>query len=145
MECPNSQREDVKTAFHATRHEGPWTECNGQVGANFYTPNSLPSVTLLPDLLTKIQVMMFAGAEDLICVSFAPRDPRYACLGRSRTFRRPDRPRCARYRRASKLTKECLRAESRRHRAHDRELALERRSRLGGQSRGTSALPSASV
>lgn len=63
-----SQRDDVKSAFHATRHAGAWTECNGQVGANFYTPHSLPSVTLLPDLLTKIQVLMFAGAEDLICV-----------------------------------------------------------------------------
>lgn len=62
------QRDDVKSAFHATRHAGAWTECNGQVGANFYTPHSLPSVTLLPDLLTKIQVLMFAGAEDLICV-----------------------------------------------------------------------------
>ncbi|GAA5991349.1 hypothetical protein JCM10908_003269 [Rhodotorula pacifica] len=64
---PYLSRDDVKSAFHATRHAGDWTECNGQVGANFYTPNSLPSVTLLPDLLSKIQVLMFAGAEDLIC------------------------------------------------------------------------------
>ncbi|GAA5870014.1 hypothetical protein JCM3774_004337 [Rhodotorula dairenensis] len=64
---PYLSRDDVKSAFHATRHAGAWTECNGQVGANFYTPHSLPSVTLLPDLLTKIQVLMFAGAEDLIC------------------------------------------------------------------------------
>ncbi|BGP58777.1 Cell death protease [Rhodotorula toruloides] len=64
---PYLGRDDVKSAFHATRHPGPWVECNGQVGAQFYTPNSRPSVQLLPELLEKVPIMMFAGAEDLIC------------------------------------------------------------------------------
>ncbi|CEQ38572.1 SPOSA6832_00002 [Sporobolomyces salmonicolor] len=64
---PYLSRDDVKSAFHATRHTGPWVECNGQVGAQFYTPTSRPSVTLLPELLGKVPILMFAGAEDLIC------------------------------------------------------------------------------
>lgn len=64
-----SQREDVKSSFHATRHAGPWNECNAQVGSHFYTPTSAPSVRLLPELLTRLKILMFAGAEDLICVS----------------------------------------------------------------------------
>lgn len=60
----------MKTSFHAVRHTGPWQECNGQVGSQFYTPTSAPSVRLLPDLLTKLKILMFAGAEDLICVSY---------------------------------------------------------------------------
>ncbi|GAA6061343.1 hypothetical protein JCM10212_004824 [Sporobolomyces blumeae] len=64
---PYLSREDVKSAFHATRHAGPWTECNGRVGSAFYTPISAPSVTLLPELLERVEVLMFAGAEDLIC------------------------------------------------------------------------------
>ncbi|GAA6041532.1 hypothetical protein JCM8097_004247 [Rhodosporidiobolus ruineniae] len=64
---PYLSRDDVKTAFHATRHTAPWQECNGQVGAQFYTPTSRPSVTLLPALLQQVPILMFAGAEDLIC------------------------------------------------------------------------------
>ncbi|GAA5912118.1 hypothetical protein JCM6882_003058 [Rhodosporidiobolus microsporus] len=64
---PYLSRDDVKTAFHASRHPGPWFECNGQVGAQFYTATSAPSVRLLPSLLQKVPILMFAGAEDLIC------------------------------------------------------------------------------
>ncbi|GAA5923503.1 uncharacterized protein JCM15063_003667 [Sporobolomyces koalae] len=64
---PYLSREDVKSSFHATRHTGPWTECNARVGSNFYVPADAPSVSLLPKLLTKLKIMMFAGAEDLIC------------------------------------------------------------------------------
>ncbi|GAA5981126.1 hypothetical protein JCM11641_003121 [Rhodosporidiobolus odoratus] len=64
---PYLSREDVKSAFHATRHTGPWLECDGQVGAQFYTPTSTPAVHLLPALLEKVPILMFAGAEDLIC------------------------------------------------------------------------------
>ncbi|GAA5860300.1 hypothetical protein JCM8547_003456 [Rhodosporidiobolus lusitaniae] len=64
---PYLSREDVKSAFHASRHSAPWSECNGQVGAQFYTQSSQPSVHLLPDLLGKVPILMFAGAEDLIC------------------------------------------------------------------------------
>ncbi|GAA5961249.1 hypothetical protein JCM3765_002884 [Sporobolomyces pararoseus] len=64
---PYLSREDVKSSFHATRHAGPWNECNAQVGSQFYTPTSAPSVRLLPELLTRLKILMFAGAEDLIC------------------------------------------------------------------------------
>ncbi|GJN92002.1 hypothetical protein Rhopal_005030-T1 [Rhodotorula paludigena] len=64
---PYLSREDVKSAFHATRKQGPWLECNGQVGAQFFTRTSAPAVRLLPKLLEQIPILMFAGAEDLIC------------------------------------------------------------------------------
>ncbi|KPV77963.1 uncharacterized protein RHOBADRAFT_50486 [Rhodotorula graminis WP1] len=64
---PYLSRQDVKSAFHATRKSGPWLECDGQVGAQFYTPRSRPAVRLLPGLLEQVPVLMFAGAEDLIC------------------------------------------------------------------------------
>ncbi|KAK4704204.1 carboxypeptidase D, partial [Phenoliferia sp. Uapishka_3] len=64
---PYLRRTDVKTAFHATRKDGGWTECNGNVGANFWVGYSKPSVTLLPALLEKIPILFFAGDQDLIC------------------------------------------------------------------------------
>lgn len=105
------QRDDVKTAFHATRHTAPWFECNGQVGAQFYTPTSVPSVQLLGDLLKQIPILMFAGAEDLICV----RSLLLVYIRKMSTEYRSH-------------------AESRRYREDDRELGLERRCRLRSAS-----------
>ncbi|SCZ90680.1 BZ3500_MvSof-1268-A1-R1_Chr1-3g02143 [Microbotryum saponariae] len=68
---PYLQREDVKKAFHASRHDGGWTECNGGVGSNFWASESVPAVQLLPKLLDEIPVLLFAGDQDLICVSDA--------------------------------------------------------------------------
>ena len=59
----------VKSAFHANRKNGGWTECNGNVGANFWVQYSKPSVFLLPELLQQIPILFFAGDQDLICVS----------------------------------------------------------------------------
>ncbi|KAM0793726.1 hypothetical protein ACM66B_001150 [Microbotryomycetes sp. NB124-2] len=64
---PYLQRNDVKKAFHALRKDGGWTECNGQVGSNFWVVESRPAVVLLPDLLKKMPILMFAGDQDLIC------------------------------------------------------------------------------
>ncbi|KDE04968.1 hypothetical protein, variant [Microbotryum lychnidis-dioicae p1A1 Lamole] len=64
---PYLQREDVKKAFHASRHDGGWTECNGGVGSNFWASESVPAVQLLPKLLDEIPVLLFAGDQDLIC------------------------------------------------------------------------------
>ncbi|KAK4049619.1 Cell death protease [Microbotryomycetes sp. JL221] len=64
---PYLQRQDVKNAFHAGRKDGGWTECNGQVGSNFWVVKSKPAVHLLPDLLKRIPILMFAGDQDLIC------------------------------------------------------------------------------
>jgi carboxypeptidase D len=44
-------------------------ECNGIVGSNFWTVNSLPSITLLASLLEQVPILLFAGDQDLICVS----------------------------------------------------------------------------
>ena len=51
----NPQRDDIKAAFHASAKEGGWVECNGRVGANFYTANSKPAVQLFPSLLEQIR------------------------------------------------------------------------------------------
>jgi carboxypeptidase D len=37
------------------------------VGSNFVAKNTPPSIDLLPDLLNEIPVLLFSGAEDLIC------------------------------------------------------------------------------
>lgn len=70
------QRADVKSAFHANRKPGGWTECNGIVGSNFWAIKSQPSVALLPKLLEQVPILLFAGDQDLICVSSPPR---YLC------------------------------------------------------------------
>lgn len=64
---PYLSRADVKSAFHANRKEGGWSECNGNVGANFWVYSSKPAVTLLPALLEKVPMLFFAGEQDLIC------------------------------------------------------------------------------
>ena len=54
-------------ALHATEHKSGWTECEGNVGSNLWNTNSPASIGLFPSLLEKIPIMLFAGAEDLIC------------------------------------------------------------------------------
>ena len=44
-----------------------WTECNGQVSSAFQARNSKPSYDLLPGLLEKMPIILFSGANDLIC------------------------------------------------------------------------------
>lgn len=70
------QRADVKSAFHANRHPGGWVECNSNVGSQFWAIKSKPSVFLLPELLKKVPILLFAGDQDLICVS---RSDEYGC------------------------------------------------------------------
>lgn len=64
--CP-SQRPDVIRAIHATDAASEWTECRGNIHRNFSTRHSNASFTLLPRVLEKIPVMIFAGDQDLIC------------------------------------------------------------------------------
>ncbi|EKD02059.1 hypothetical protein A1Q2_03611 [Trichosporon asahii var. asahii CBS 8904] len=62
------RRPDVVKALHATKHEQPYRECNGQVSVRLRNRNSPASVHLLPSILERgVKIMMFAGAEDLIC------------------------------------------------------------------------------
>ena len=46
-----------------------WNECNGRVGRTFQARHSIPAVHLLPELAKEIPVMLFNGANDIICNS----------------------------------------------------------------------------
>ena len=61
------QRRDVVAALHATAKPETWTECGGRVHSEFYTRTSPSSITVLPSVLERIPVMLFAGDQDLIC------------------------------------------------------------------------------
>lgn len=61
------RRPDVIRAIHATDAASEWTECRGNIHRNFSTRHSNASFTLLPRVLEKIPVMIFAGDQDLIC------------------------------------------------------------------------------
>ncbi|KAI1327206.1 Alpha/Beta hydrolase protein [Xylariaceae sp. FL0255] len=65
---PYLRKQEVVAALHlnANKNTG-WTECNGAVGNAFNTETSIPSVTLLPELLEHIKILLFSGSEDLIC------------------------------------------------------------------------------
>lgn len=61
------QRADVVRAIHALNNEGDWEECRGKIHRNFNTKHSNASITILPRVLEKIPVMLFAGDQDFIC------------------------------------------------------------------------------
>ncbi|CAG9943530.1 unnamed protein product [Clonostachys rosea f. rosea IK726] len=65
---PYLRKRAVLDALHVNDNgkEG-WSECNRNVGKAFNTKNSKPSFHLLPGLLEEIRVLLFSGAEDLIC------------------------------------------------------------------------------
>ncbi|KZL68526.1 serine carboxypeptidase [Colletotrichum incanum] len=65
---PYLRRNDVVNALHINPQKNTgWKECNGAVGAAFRAQNSAPSREFLPDLLKEVPVVLFSGAEDLIC------------------------------------------------------------------------------
>ncbi|ORY62994.1 pheromone-processing carboxypeptidase KEX1 [Pseudomassariella vexata] len=65
---PYLRKAEVTEALHISSNKNTgWTECNGAVGAAFRASNSAPSIDFLPDLLSEIDVLLFSGAEDLIC------------------------------------------------------------------------------
>lgn len=65
---PYLRRSDVLDALHVSKGKSTgWSECNGAVGAAFTARKSAPSVKLLPDLLKEMDILLFSGAEDLIC------------------------------------------------------------------------------
>ncbi|CAG8436824.1 6897_t:CDS:10 [Ambispora gerdemannii] len=61
------RRTDVIGAIHADAQKIGWKECSGQVGTGFDKDISPPSVKLLPEILSKIPVLLFSGDQDLIC------------------------------------------------------------------------------
>lgn len=65
---PYLRRKDVIEALHINPAKNTgWTECNGAVGSNFRATKSVPSVKFLPDILKEVPILLFSGAEDLIC------------------------------------------------------------------------------
>ena len=65
---PYLRRKDVVEALHinANKNTG-WAECNGAVGAQFRAAHSKPSIAFLPEILKQVPIVLFSGAEDLIC------------------------------------------------------------------------------
>ena len=64
---PYLRRKDVIEALHINSNKVTgWVECNGQVSMAF-NPTSKPSIYLLPDILKEVPILLFSGAEDLIC------------------------------------------------------------------------------
>jgi carboxypeptidase D len=62
------RRSEVIRALHISPNRVTgWTECNGAVGAAFRAANSKAAIHFLPDILTQVPIVLFSGAEDLIC------------------------------------------------------------------------------
>ena len=61
------QRKDVTAAFHASGKSTGWVECDSAVHTALTNQKSDSSVTMLPKILEKIPIMLFAGDQDLIC------------------------------------------------------------------------------
>lgn len=62
------RRKDVVSSLHADMHVPAWTECSSRVSSQLRNHKSPASVRLLPGILEAgVRVLMFAGAEDLIC------------------------------------------------------------------------------
>jgi carboxypeptidase D len=60
-------RSDVVAALHATEKPTAWEECKGRVHQEMFNKNSKSAHLLLPGLLEKIEVLLFAGDQDFIC------------------------------------------------------------------------------
>jgi len=60
------QRKDVVRALHAESKTESWIECSRNVHTTLIEQSN-SSHTLLPRLLRKIPVLIFAGDQDLIC------------------------------------------------------------------------------
>ncbi|EPQ59066.1 alpha/beta-hydrolase [Gloeophyllum trabeum ATCC 11539] len=64
---PYLGRQDVVQALHATAHAQSWVECRGRVGQELSNRNSQSSITLLPKVTERVEVLLFAGDQDFIC------------------------------------------------------------------------------
>ncbi|KDN46769.1 alpha/beta-hydrolase [Tilletiaria anomala UBC 951] len=63
-------RQDVRKAFNVNEKQKPeaWIECNKRVGSALSSDTEDAAVTIIPGLLEhNIQVLIFAGDQDLIC------------------------------------------------------------------------------
>ncbi|KAG9317776.1 alpha beta-hydrolase [Chiua virens] len=64
---PYLRRLDVVQALHATGKPESWVECQGRVGSELNSDLSPSSITLLPSVIERIPVLLFAGDQDFIC------------------------------------------------------------------------------
>jgi carboxypeptidase D len=55
------------TALHADAHPGAWIECRGRVHQEMHERLSDSAIKVLPKVLERIPVLLFAGDQDLIC------------------------------------------------------------------------------
>ncbi|KAJ1651674.1 Cell death protease [Dispira simplex] len=59
---------EVWKALHVDQHEWhQWVECNGKVGNYLQKALDRPTRFLLPDLLQRLDILLFAGDKDLLC------------------------------------------------------------------------------
>ena len=64
---PYLRRPEVIKALNVNKDKSTgWTECSGAVGRNFH-PKSKPTITMLPNLLQHMPILLFSGDQDLIC------------------------------------------------------------------------------
>lgn len=61
------KRKDVVKALHAEAHAEAWVECRRDVHRAFHEKSENASVVVIPKVLEKIPVLIFAGDQDLIC------------------------------------------------------------------------------
>ncbi|KZT71626.1 alpha/beta-hydrolase [Daedalea quercina L-15889] len=61
------RRPEVVRAIHASAASQTWTECRGSIHHAFNTAHSQSAVTVMPRVLSKIEMLLFAGDQDLIC------------------------------------------------------------------------------
>ncbi|GAA5988553.1 hypothetical protein JCM5350_004451 [Sporobolomyces pararoseus] len=57
----------VIAALHAQDAPRQWSHCDSTVASHFWTPQSVPSIQLFPELLQKVPILLFAGDKDLMC------------------------------------------------------------------------------
>ncbi|THU91889.1 carboxypeptidase KEX1 [Dendrothele bispora CBS 962.96] len=60
-------RKDVVNALHAQDHSQSWVECRGRIHQELHERQSNSSITVIPSVLERIPVLIFAGDQDLIC------------------------------------------------------------------------------
>ncbi|GBB91735.1 hypothetical protein RclHR1_01910019 [Rhizophagus clarus] len=60
-------RPDVIKDLHATKKKELWVECSSIVGQGFDGDHSPPSITLFPEILKQIKILLFSGDQDIIC------------------------------------------------------------------------------
>ncbi|CAF4166665.1 unnamed protein product [Adineta steineri] len=65
------RRQDVMSSIHINDKKVEWTQCSDSVSDAFTAYKSKPSITLLPDLLKQIPIILYSGEYDLICNHWA--------------------------------------------------------------------------